>query len=74
MLGIAPMSIFSKKKIKQNIEISVEPSAIPISLKGVYHYQSGSTKTRFSMVHRCISSLCEKMGKTWDDVERIPLF
>ena len=71
MLGIVADVNLLEKEDKQYIEISVEPSAIPISLKGVYHYRSGSTKQVLNgaSLHQF---LMRKMGKTWDDVERIP--
>ena len=67
---IADVNLLEKNG-KQYIEISVEPSAIPISLKGVYHYRSGSTKQvlKGASLHQF---LMRKMGKTWDDVERLP--
>lgn len=71
LLGIIADVNLLEKNGKQYIEISVEPSAIPISLKGVYHYRSGSTKQvlKGASLHQF---LMRKMGKTWDDVERLP--
>lgn len=71
MLGIVADVNLLDEGDKQYIEISVEPSAIPISLKGVYHYRSGSTKQVLNgaALHQF---LMRKMGKTWDDVERLP--
>jgi len=71
MLGIVADVNLLEKEDKQYIEISVEPSAIPISLKGVYHYRSGSTKQVLNgaALHQF---LMRKMGKTWDDIARLP--
>lgn len=51
----------------QYIEIVVEPSNMPISFKGEYHYRSGATKQqlRGSALQQFI---LKKMGLSWDDV------
>ncbi len=49
------------------IEISVSPSNIPISYKGVYHYRSGSTKQELKGA-ALQDFLLRKLGRTWDDV------
>lgn len=52
---------------KEYIEIVVEPSNIPISYRGAYHYRSGSTKQelRGTALQQFI---LRKMGRTWDDM------
>lgn len=71
LLGIVADVNLLETDGKQYIEITVEPSAIPISLKGVYHYRSGSTKQVLNgtSLHQF---LMRKMGKTWDDIDRLP--
>jgi len=43
-LGIVVQVNLLKKNTKHYIEIIVEPSSVPISYRGTYHYRSGSTK------------------------------
>lgn len=52
---------------KEYIEISIEPSNVPISYKGQYHYRSGSTKQELTGV-ALQQFILRKMGKQWDDV------
>ena len=49
------------------IEIVVEPSNVPISYHGIYHYRSGSTKQelRGASLQQFI---LKKMGRSWDDI------
>lgn len=44
LLGIVVDVNLHNKNKKPYIEISVQPSSVPISYKGVYYYRSGSTK------------------------------
>lgn len=69
-LGIVADVNLLDKDGKQYIEIVVEPSPVPISLKGVYHYRSGATKQVLNGAALQLF-LLKKMGKTWDDVERV---
>ena len=50
-----------------DIKISVAPSNVPISLKGVYHYRSGSTKQELNGI-ALQQFVLKKMGRTWDDI------
>ena len=66
-LGIvADVNLLHKGELDY-IEIIVEPSNIPISYKGIYHYRSGSTKQelRGTALQQFI---LKKMGRSWDDV------
>ncbi|MCC8115336.1 MAG: putative DNA binding domain-containing protein [Bacteroidales bacterium] len=56
---------------KEYIEIVVEPSPIPISFRGAYHYRAGSTKQVLNGA-ALQQFLMRKMGRTWDDIERLP--
>lgn len=49
------------------IEIIIPPYAVPISLRGVYYYRSGSTNQELKG-NALIEFLLKKTGKTWDDV------
>lgn len=49
------------------IEIIVEPSNIPISYRGTYHYRSGSTKQEMRGV-ALQQFILKKMGRSWDDI------
>lgn len=49
------------------IEIKVNPYSVPVSLRGRYHYRTGSTKMKFTGVE-LNEFLLKKAGKTWDDV------
>lgn len=52
---------------KEYIEIVTEPSNVPISYKGQYHYRTGSTKQELKGV-ALQQFILKKMGKQWDDV------
>lgn len=49
------------------LEIITPPYAVPISLRGKYHYRSGSTKQELKG-NPLMEFLLRKSGKTWDDV------
>ncbi|MBQ5551633.1 MAG: putative DNA binding domain-containing protein, partial [Bacteroidales bacterium] len=66
-LGIvADVNILTKNRL-QYLEIKVLPSNIPISLNGVYHYRSGSTKQELKGI-ALQQFLLRKMGRSWDDI------
>ncbi len=65
-LGIVADVNLLEKGDKQFIEIAVEPSAIPISLKGVYHYRMVQLN-KYLTARLCINSSCgkwERLGIT----------
>ncbi|MBO7438815.1 MAG: putative DNA binding domain-containing protein [Bacteroidales bacterium] len=67
LLGIvADVNVHSKGG-KEYIEIDVAPSNVPISLKGVYHYRSGSTKQELNGI-ALQQFVLKKLGRTWDDI------
>ena len=67
LLGIvADVNILAKDG-KEYIEIDVAPSNVPISLKGVYHYRSGSTKQELNGI-ALQQFVLKKLGRTWDDI------
>lgn len=49
------------------IELVVPPYAVPISLRGVYYYRSGSTNQELKG-NSLMEFLLKKTGKSWDDV------
>ncbi len=49
------------------IRIKVEPSNIPISLRGIYHVRSGATKQELTGP-ALQQFILRKMGRTWDDI------
>ena len=49
------------------IEITVQPSNIPISYKGIYHYRSGATKQELKGIS-LQQFILKKMGLSWDDI------
>lgn len=66
-LGIvADVNILIKDK-KHYLEINVQPSNIPISLNGIYHYRSGSTKQELKGI-ALQQFLLKKLGMSWDDM------
>ena len=66
-LGIvADVNILTKDK-KHYLEIKVQPSNIPISLNGIYHYRSGSTKQELKGI-ALQQFLLKKLGRSWDDM------
>ncbi len=52
---------------KAYLEIIVEPSTVPISLRGSYYWRSGSVKQELKG-HALTDFLLKKMGMTWDQV------
>lgn len=50
LLGIVVDVNLHHKNKKYYIEIGVQPSSVPISFQGVYHYRSGSTKQEMPMI------------------------
>ena len=67
LLGIVCEVNLFRKKDKDYIEIIVTPSNVPISLKGVYHYRSGSTKQELNGI-ALQQFILKKMGRSWDDI------
>ena len=67
LLGIVCEVNLLQKDGKDYIEIVVAPSNVPISLKGVYHYRSGSTKQELNGI-ALQQFVLKKMGRTWDDI------
>ena len=68
LLGIvADVNLLTSADGKEYMEIVVEPSNVPISYRGAYHYRSGSTKQelRGAALQQFI---LKKMGRTWDDM------
>lgn len=52
---------------KAYLEFIVEPSTVPISLRGSYYWRSGSVKQELKG-HALTDFLLKKMGMTWDRV------
>ena len=67
LLGIVPDVNVLEKDGREYIEIAVAPSNVPISLKGVYHYRSGSTKQELNGI-ALQQFILKKLGRTWDDI------
>lgn len=67
LLGIVADVNLLTKDGKDYIEINVAPSNVPISLKGVYHYRSGSTKQELGGI-ALQQFVLKKLGRTWDDI------
>ncbi len=67
LLGIVPDVQLLQENEKKYIEIVVQPSGVPISYKGIYHYRSGSTKQELSgnALHQF---LLKRLGRSWDDL------
>lgn len=66
-LGIVCDVNLLQKEGKEYIEITVEPSNVPIAYKGEYHYRSGATKQQLKGT-ALQQFILKKMGKTWDDI------
>lgn len=66
-LGIVADVNLLHKEGKEYIEITVVPSNVPISFKGVYHYRSGSTKQELNGA-ALQRFLLKRLGRTWDDL------
>jgi len=66
-LGLMPHINLHQEGGKSFLEIVVEPSTVPISLRGSYYWRSGSTKQELKG-HALTDFLLKKMGVTWDRV------
>lgn len=67
LLGIvADINLYETEGLEY-IEIVVNPSNVPISYKGQYHYRSGSTKQELKGV-ALQQFILKKMGQSWDDM------
>jgi ATP-dependent DNA helicase RecG len=64
-LGLMPEINLLEEGGKTFLEIVVEPSTVPISLRGSYYWRSGSVKQELKG-HALTEFLLKKMGKTWD--------
>ena len=66
-LGLMPHINLLEEDSKAYLEIIVEPSTVPISLRGSYYWRSGSVKQELKG-HSLTDFLLKKMGMTWDRV------
>ena len=66
-LGLMPHINLLNEDGKDYLEIIVEPSTVPISLRGSYYWRSGSVKQELKG-HALTDFLLKKMGMTWDRV------
>jgi ATP-dependent DNA helicase RecG len=66
-LGLMPHINLLEEDGKAYLEIIVEPSTVPISLRGSYYWRSGSVKQELKG-HPLTEFLLRKMGMTWDQV------
>jgi ATP-dependent DNA helicase RecG len=66
-LGLMPHINLLEEDGKAYLEIIVEPSTVPISLRGSYYWRSGSVKQELRG-HGLTEFLLKKMGMTWDQV------
>lgn len=66
-LGLMPHINLQEEDGKAFLEIIVEPSTVPISLRGSYYWRSGSVKQELKG-HALTEFLLKKMGMTWDRV------
>lgn len=66
-LGLMPHINLLQEDGKAFLEIIVEPSTVPISLRGSYYWRSGSVKQELKG-HALTEFLLKKMGMTWDHV------
>ena len=66
-LGLMPQINLLHEDGKAYLEIIVEPSTVPISLRGSYYWRSGSVKQELKG-HALTDFLMKKMGMTWDRV------
>ncbi len=64
-LGLMPHINLLQEDDKACLEIIVEPSTVPISLRGSYYWRSGSVKQELKG-HALTDFLLKKMGMTWD--------
>ncbi|MBK1833046.1 putative DNA binding domain-containing protein [Roseibacillus ishigakijimensis] len=66
-LGLMPKVDLQEENGKAYLEITVAPSSVPISLRGVYYWRSGSVKQELRGA-ALNDFLLKKMGLTWDRV------
>ena len=66
-LGLMPPVNLLEEDGKTYLEIIVEASTVPISLRGSYYWRSGSVKQELKG-HALTEFLLKKMGITWDRV------
>ncbi|MBL7048908.1 MAG: putative DNA binding domain-containing protein [Nitrospira sp.] len=66
-LGLMPHINLLEEDGKAYLEIIVEASTVPISLRGSYYWRSGSVKQELKG-HALTEYLLKKMGMTWDQV------
>ena len=66
-LGLMPHINLLHEGDKSYLEIIVEPSTVPISLRGAYYWRSGSVKQELKG-NALTDFLLKKMGVTWDRV------
>lgn len=66
-LGLMPHINLLEEDGKAYLEIIVEASTVPISLRGSYYWRSGSVKQELKG-HALTEFLLKKMGMTWDQV------
>lgn len=64
-LGLMPDINLLHEGDKSYLEIVVEPSTVPISLRGSYYWRSGSVKQELKGL-ALTDFLLKKMGMTWD--------
>jgi ATP-dependent DNA helicase RecG len=64
-LGLMPQINLQREKNREYLEIIVEPSTVPISLRGSYYWRSGSVKQELKGI-ALNDFLLKKMGVTWD--------
>lgn len=66
-LGLMPHINLQEEGGKAYLEIIVEPSTVPISLRGSYYWRLGAVKQELKG-HALTEFLLKKMGMTWDRV------
>jgi ATP-dependent DNA helicase RecG len=66
-LGLMPHINLQEEDDKVYLEIIVEASTVPISLRGSYYWRSGSVKQELKG-HALTEFLLKKMGMSWDQV------
>ena len=64
-LGLAPSVNLLNEHGKDYLEIVVDPSTVPVSLRGSYYWRSGSVKQELKG-HALTNFLLKKVGITWD--------
>lgn len=68
-LGIVADVNLLEDSVKEYVEIVVQPSPMPISYYGKYHYRSGSTKQELNGAS-LQQFILKKMGRSWDEYPR----